>query len=40
MLEWTVDSPAGSLRDGVDSYVVRNGRIQAQTLHYRLTPGS
>ena len=40
MLEWTADSPAGSVRDGVDSYVVRNGRIQAQTIHYTLTPGS
>jgi hypothetical protein len=34
MLEWTADSPAGSVRDGVDSYVVWNGRIQAQTIHY------
>ncbi len=40
MLEWRADSPAGSVRDGVDSYVVRNGRIQAQTLHSTLTPGS
>ncbi len=40
MREWTADSPAGSVRDGVDSYVVRNGRIQAQTIHYTLTPGS
>jgi hypothetical protein len=38
MLEWTATSPAGSVEDGVDSYVIRNGRIQAQTIHYTLTP--
>ena len=40
LLEWTVDSPAGSVRDGVDSYVIRDGRIHAQTIHYTLTPGA
>lgn len=39
LLEWTGDSSAGSVRDGVDSYVIRDGRIQAQTIHYTLTPG-
>jgi hypothetical protein len=39
MLEWTGHSPAGSVRDGVDSYVIRDGRIVAQTIHYTLTPG-
>jgi hypothetical protein len=39
MLEWTGHSPAGSVRDGVDSYVIRDGRIVAQTSHYTLTPG-
>jgi hypothetical protein len=39
MLEWKGDSPAGSVRDGVDSYVIRDGRIVAQTIHYTLTPG-
>jgi hypothetical protein len=27
------------MRDGVDSYVIRNGRIVAQTIHYTFTPG-
>lgn len=40
LLEWTGDSPAGSVRDGVDSYVIRDGRIQAQTIHYTLAPGA
>jgi hypothetical protein len=39
MLQWTGHSPAGSVRDGVDSYVIRDGRIVAQTLHYTLAPG-
>jgi hypothetical protein len=39
MLEWTGHSPAGSVRDGVDSYVIRDGRLIAQTIHYTLTPG-
>jgi hypothetical protein len=38
LLEWTAQSPAGSVNDGVDSYVVRDGLIQAQTIHYTLTP--
>ncbi len=39
MLQWTGHSPAGSVRDGVDSYVVRDGRIAAQTIYYTLAPG-
>ncbi len=39
MLQWTGHSPAGSVRDGVDSYVVRDGRIVAQTISYTLAPG-
>jgi hypothetical protein len=38
MLEWTATSSAGSVEDGVDSYVIRDGRIQAQTIHYTVTP--
>jgi hypothetical protein len=38
LLAWTAQSPVGSVRDGVDSYVVRDGLIQAQTIHYTLTP--
>jgi hypothetical protein len=38
MLEWTATSSASSVEDGVDSYVIRDGRIQAQTIHYTLIP--
>jgi hypothetical protein len=38
LLEWTGQSSAGSVHDGVDSYVIREGLIRAQTIHYTLTP--
>jgi hypothetical protein len=38
LLQWTAESTAGAVRDGVDSYVVRNGLIQAQTIFYSLEP--
>lgn len=33
-LEWEATSAAGEVRDGADSYVIRDGRIIAQTIHY------
>jgi hypothetical protein len=39
MLQWTAQSPAGSVRDGVDSYVIRDGRIVAQMISYSLSAG-
>lgn len=34
-LEWSATSSNGNyVNDGADSYVVRNGRIVAQTIHY------
>jgi hypothetical protein len=39
MLQWTGQSSAGSIRDGVDSYVIRDGLIVAQTISYTITPG-
>lgn len=33
-LEWTADGPTARVRDGADSYVIRDGRIVAQTIHY------
>jgi hypothetical protein len=33
-LVWTGRSPAGHVCDGVDSFVIRDGRIVAQTIHY------
>jgi len=33
-LEWTGSSPVGEVKDGADSYLIRDGRIVAQTIHY------
>lgn len=37
MLEWTAQSEIKEVRDGVDSYLFRNGKIIAQTIHYTVT---
>jgi hypothetical protein len=39
LLQWTADSAAGAVRDGVDAYVLRDGLIRAQTIYYTLQPG-
>jgi hypothetical protein len=36
-LEWTAQAGDYEVRDGVDSYVIRNGLFVAQTIHYTLT---
>lgn len=33
-LEWTADARGARVRDGVDSFVIRDGRIRTQTIHY------
>lgn len=33
-LVWTGRSPVGEVKDGADSFVIRDGRIVAQTIHY------
>ncbi len=33
LLEWDADTPGGSTEEGVDSYVIRGGRIVAMTMH-------
>ncbi|MDT7531208.1 nuclear transport factor 2 family protein [Sphingopyxis sp. SE2] len=33
-LEWSARGDGAEVNDGVDSYVIRNGRIVAQTIHY------
>lgn len=33
-LEWNADGPTARVRDGADSFVIRDGRIVAQTIHY------
>jgi hypothetical protein len=36
-LEWTVEAGPFRVPDGADSYLIENGKIQAQTIHYTLT---
>jgi hypothetical protein len=38
MLAWSASSTAASVHDGVDSYVIRDGLIQAQTICYSIEP--
>lgn len=33
-LEWTVDAGPFQVRDGADSFLIEDGKIQAQTIHY------
>ena len=33
LLEWTYEDSTVRVRDGVDSYVIENGKIVAQTIH-------
>jgi hypothetical protein len=36
-LEWTASANNGAtVKDGADSFVIRNGKITAQTIHYTL----
>jgi hypothetical protein len=37
-LEWTADSDRARVDDGADSYLIRNGRIEAMTIHYTVRP--
>lgn len=37
-LEWSAHSDSAHVEDGADSYHVRDGRIQVQTIHYTLIP--
>lgn len=37
-LEWTADADGATVKDGADSYVIRDGRIVAQTIHYTVSP--
>ena len=36
-LEWTVESGPFRIPDGADSYLIEDGKIRAQTIHYTLT---
>jgi len=37
-LEWSAESDTHIVTDGVDSYVIQDGYIRAQTIHYTLVP--
>jgi hypothetical protein len=37
-LEWTAQGAAASVEDGADSFVLRNGLIVAQTVHFTVLP--
>jgi hypothetical protein len=37
-LEWSGTSRTSKVSDGVDSFVIENGKIVAQTIHYTLIP--
>lgn len=37
-LEWTATAASGVVRDGADSFLIRDGRIVAQTIHYTVEP--
>lgn len=39
-LEWEGEGPTMRIRDGADSYVIRDGKIRKQTIHYRLEPAA
>ena len=36
LLEWSYEDSAVRVRDGVDSYLIEEGKIVAQTIHYTL----
>lgn len=36
-LEWTAASKKAIVEDGADSYLIRDGRIVAQTIHYTIS---
>jgi hypothetical protein len=37
-LEWTYEDSTVCVRDGVDSYLIEEGKIVAQAIHYTLEP--
>jgi hypothetical protein len=37
-LEWTAESDHARVRDGADSFVIEDGWIVAQTIHYTVEP--
>jgi hypothetical protein len=38
LLEWAYEDSKVRVRDGVDSYLIEDGKIVAQTIHYTVEP--
>jgi hypothetical protein len=39
-LKWSIHTDAVVVQDGVDTFIIRNGRIVAKTVHYTVTKAS
>jgi ketosteroid isomerase-like protein len=39
-LQWTANAPSSSINDGVDTFMMRDGHIYAQTVNFSITPAS
>lgn len=37
-LEWEAEAEGAAVRDGADSFLIREGRIRVMTIHYTLVP--
>lgn len=37
-LEWRAEANGSRVRDGADTFVIRDGKIVAQTIHYTIEP--
>jgi hypothetical protein len=37
-LEWTGEAAQARVEDGADTFVIRDGRIVVQTIHYTIKP--
>ncbi len=38
LLEWSSESDAGSIPQGVDTYIIQDGKIQRQTIWFSFVP--
>ena len=39
-LQWTATAPSSTINDGVDTFMMRDGHIYAQTVNFSITPAS
>ena len=37
-LEWAADADGAAVTDGADTFVIRDGKVVAQTIHYTVVP--